>query len=141
MLVNFNVVFSEIIPFSSSSTPEFSGHGPDVGGQHCQCPVHVPFSSGFSGKWCPVSVCCPYSVRIFVKKYVRCLSIRPDKDERELSGLSLYLSADMCHGHELNEQLFRKSSRSHGHGQGVKSVSTELCSTQRKVSVESSFSI
>ena len=34
---------------------------PDVGGQHCQCLVFVRIS----GKSCPVSVCCPDSVRIF----------------------------------------------------------------------------
>ena len=72
----------------------------DVGGQHCPCPVRVLFLSGFSGKSCPVSVCCPDSVRIFCpvsvcpdsvclesvrcpdsvrilrKKAVRCLSVR-----------------------------------------------------------------
>ena len=37
----------------------------DVGGQHCPCPVRVSFLSGFSGKFCPVSVRCPDSVRIF----------------------------------------------------------------------------
>ena len=33
---------------------------------------------------------------VFYKKAVRCLSVRPDKDETELSGLSLSLSADVC---------------------------------------------
>ena len=37
----------------------------DVGGQHCPCPVRVSFLSGFSGKFWPVSVRCPDSVRIF----------------------------------------------------------------------------
>ena len=31
----------------------------DVGGQHCPCPVLVSFLSGFFGKSCPVSICCP----------------------------------------------------------------------------------
>ena len=31
----------------------------DVGGQYCPCPALVSFLSGFSGKKCPVSVCCP----------------------------------------------------------------------------------
>ncbi len=54
---------------------------------------------------CPVSVCpdfvcldsvrCPGFVRISRKNSVRCLSVRPDKDKTELSGLSLSLSADV----------------------------------------------
>ena len=51
---------------------------------------------------CPDSVCldsvrCPDFVRIFKKNSVRCLSVRPDRDKTELSGLSLSLSADVCH--------------------------------------------
>ena len=66
----------------------------------CPCPVRVSVLSGFSGKTCPVSVCCPDSVQIFcpvsvcpdsvcldsvrcpdsvrnfVKNPVRCLSVR-----------------------------------------------------------------
>ena len=46
--------------------------------------------SGFSKKSCPVFVCldsvpCPDSVQIFRKKAFRCLSVRPDNDEKELS--------------------------------------------------------
>jgi len=48
----------------------------DVGGKYCPCPVLVSFLSEFSGKSCTVSVCCPDFVRIFVKKTVRCLSVR-----------------------------------------------------------------
>ena len=55
-----------------------------------------------SGVWilCPNfvyldSVRCPDSVRNFRKNAVRCLSVRPDKGETELSGLSLSLSADV----------------------------------------------
>ena len=33
----------------------------DLGGQPCACPVIVSFLSGFLGKSCPVSVCCPDS--------------------------------------------------------------------------------
>ena len=52
-----------------------------------------------------MSVCPDFSVLIlsavrilsrFKKKAVRCLSVRPDKDETELSGLPLHLSADVC---------------------------------------------
>ena len=77
-----------------------SNYSSDVGGQYCPCPVLVSFLSGFSGKSCPVSVCCPDSVRIrcpvsvcpdsvcldfvsfpdsvriFGKNAVRCLSVR-----------------------------------------------------------------
>ena len=74
---------------------------PGSGGQHCPCPVLLSFLSGFSGKSCPVSVYCPDSVRIIEKKAARCLSVRPNKDEIELPGLSLSLSADIC----LIEQL------------------------------------
>ena len=63
---------------------------PEVDGQHCPCLVFF----GFSGKSCPVSVCCPDSVRIFypvsvcpdsvwldsvrsfLKNPVRCISVR-----------------------------------------------------------------
>ena len=68
----------------------------DVGGQHCPCPVLVSF---LSGKSCPMSVCCldsvrcSNSVRIIEKSYP--LSVCPDKDETELSGLSLSLSVDV----------------------------------------------
>ena len=93
----------------------------DVGGQHCPCPVLVSFLSWFSIKSCLVSVCCPdflsgvclsgFCLSRFCqlsrfcplsgfcpdyrKKAARCLSVRPDKDETQLSGLSLYLSADV----------------------------------------------
>ena len=89
----------------------------DVGGQHCPCPVLISFLSGFSGKSCPVSVCCPdflssvclsgfclpgfYLSRFspptrfcpdFRKKLsVVCLSGRT----RTRSGISLFLSADV----------------------------------------------
>ena len=95
-----------------------SGTQSDVGEQHCPCPVFVSFLSGFPGKSCPVSVCCldfvrilcpvsvcpdffsldsvrwPDSVRI-LEKALRCLSVRSEKDETELYGLSLTLSADV----------------------------------------------
>ena len=143
---------------------EIKPHQQDIGGQLFPYPVLVSFLSGFSGKSCPVSVCCPDSVwldsvscqdsvrtfrkmlsgiflvsilsaveilsgffgkrlsaarlsgfsskivcpgsvrrtvsgldsvRILAKKALRCLSVRPDKDETELSGLSLSLSADV----------------------------------------------
>ena len=38
---------------------------PDVGGQHCPCPVLVSFVSGLAEKSCPVPVYCPDCVRIF----------------------------------------------------------------------------
>ena len=53
--------------------------------------------SGFSARCLSVSILS--AVRIlsdFRKKAVRCLSARPDKDETELSGLSLSLSVDVC---------------------------------------------
>ena len=69
------------------------------------CPLSG-FCPEFRKKRCPVSVCpdsvClnsvrrPDSVRNFAKNPFRCLSVRPDKDETELSGLSLSLSADVC---------------------------------------------
>ena len=69
------------------------------------CPLSG-FCPEFRKKRCPVSVCpdsvyldsvrCPYSVRNFRKNAVRCLSVRPDKDKTELSGLSVSLSADVC---------------------------------------------
>ena len=61
---------------------------PDVGGQHCPCPVLVSFLSGFPVKSCLVSVCYTDSFRIFhpvsvsilsgnfVKNAVQCLSVR-----------------------------------------------------------------
>ena len=73
---------------------------PELSGQHCLGPVLVRFLSGFSGKFClvsvrcpdfvrircPVSVCpdfvcrvfvrCPDSVRIPMIFFVRCLSVR-----------------------------------------------------------------
>ena len=79
--------------FLSTSEPELSG-------QHCLGPVLVRFLSGFSGKFClvsvrcpdfvrircPLSVCpdfvcrdfvrCPDSVRIPMNFFVRCLSVR-----------------------------------------------------------------
>ena len=70
----------------------------DVGGQRCPCPFRVSFYPGFSVKSCPMSVCCPDSVRILDKKAVRCLSARPNKDETELSGPSLSLSTDVYFG-------------------------------------------
>ena len=77
----------------------------DVGGQHCPCHVLVSFQSGFPGKSCPMSVCCPYFLsgaclfgfcltrfyqlsgfcQDFAKKAVRCLSVRSDKDETEVN--------------------------------------------------------
>ena len=57
--------------------------------------LRVSFLSGFSRKSFPVSVCYPDSVRNFVKNPVRCLFVRPDRDNTELSGLSLSLSADV----------------------------------------------
>ena len=83
-------------------------HVADIGGQHCPCPALVSFSSGFSGKSCPVSICpdsvsldfvsCLDSVRIFGKNAVRrCLSVRPDKDETELSRFLVSLSTDVWH--------------------------------------------
>ena len=51
--------------------------------------------SGFClSRFCPVSGFCPD----FQKNSVRCLSVRPDKDKTELSGLSLSLSADVWYG-------------------------------------------
>ena len=68
------------------------------------CPLSG-FCPEFCKKSCPMSVCpdsvcldsvrCPDFVRIFKKNSVRCLSVRPDKDKTELSGLSLSLSADV----------------------------------------------
>ena len=81
----------------------------DVGGQHCPCPVFVSFLSGFSENrvwclpavriFCPVSACldsvsCHDSVWTLRRNTVRCLSVRPDKDETELSELSLSLSTN-----------------------------------------------
>ena len=54
--------------------------------------VCVCLMSGF----CPVSVC-PDSVRNFRKNAVRFLSVWPEKDETELSGLSVSLFADVCY--------------------------------------------
>ena len=60
--------------------------------------------------------------------------------------LDIFLVVGICgpaqlsgHGHELNWHLFRKSWRRHGHGHGVKPVSTALCSTQRKKSFGGKF--
>ena len=54
---------------------------------------------------CPMSFCphfvCLDSVRNFRKNAVCCLSVRPDKDETELSGLPVSLSADVWYQHEL----------------------------------------
>ena len=61
-----------------------------VGGQHCPCPVlpekraRCLFAVRILSRFCPE-----------FKKTVRCLFVRPDKDEIELSGLSLSLSADV----------------------------------------------
>ena len=56
--------------------------------------------------FCPDFVCldsfrCPDFVRNFRKNAVRCPSVRPDKDETELSGFSVSLSADVCLGVSL----------------------------------------
>ena len=74
----------------------------DVGGQHCPCLVFerifrnilsgVCLTEFFLSRFYPLSGFCPD----FRKKSVRCLSVRPDKDKTELSGLSLSLSADVC---------------------------------------------
>ena len=97
---------------------DWSQSVPDVGGQHCPCPVLVSFVSGLAEKSCPVPVYCPDCVRIFVrflfvrnlsvsipsavwipsgfsKKSVRCLPVWSVKDEPEVSGLSMSLSADV----------------------------------------------
>ena len=71
------------------------------------CPV-----SGF----CPDSVCldsvrCQDSVRIFRKKAFRCLSVRPDKDKTELSGLSLSLSADVWFLYSYNHFIYNYGHR------------------------------
>ena len=92
----------------------------DVSRQHCPCLPFVrifrKFVSGFRPDFLPgiclsgfclsrfcdiISVCCPGFVRILEKKDIWCLSVRLDKDEAELSGLSLSLSADVCHTIEL----------------------------------------
>ena len=86
---------------SSISSSDFSSYGvlpftilaADVGGKRCPCTVLVSFLSGFSGKSCPVSVRCPDSVWI-IEKAARCLSVRPDQDQTELSGFSPSLSAE-----------------------------------------------
>ena len=69
------------------------------------CPLSG-FCPDFRKKDCPMSFCpdfvcldsvrCPDFVRNFRKNAVRCLSVRPDKDETELSGFSVSLSADVC---------------------------------------------
>ena len=46
--------------------------------------------------FCLDSVRCLDSLRILEKKAVRYLSVWPDKGETELSGFSLFLSADVC---------------------------------------------
>ena len=67
----------------------------------CQDSVRIFRKKSFPVSVCPDSVCldsvrCPDFVRISQKNSVRCLSVRPDKDKTELSGLSLSLSADVC---------------------------------------------
>ena len=87
---------------------------PDVGGQHCPSPVRV-FVRIFQ-KSCPVSVCldsvpCPDSVRIFRKKAFRCLSVRQDNDEKELSGPS---TSGLCLGpsvFRILDHFFEENSR------------------------------
>ena len=63
----------------------------------CPCLVPVSVCPDFSGF---DSVCCPESGfrPDFRKKNVLCLSVRPDKDETEISGLSVSLSADVWVG-------------------------------------------
>ena len=69
----------------------------------CQDSVRIFRKKSFPVSVCPDSVCldsvrCPDFVRISQKNSVRCLSVRPDKDKTELSGLSLSLSADVWRG-------------------------------------------
>ena len=67
----FEITFSHFLKRNDNNNTTFAIYSPDrnsftvsipqkdVGGQHCPCPVLVSFFSGFSGKSCPVSVCCP----------------------------------------------------------------------------------
>ena len=111
-------VFTVIFELVTYSVPKIYGREDstsDVGGQHCPCPVLVSFLSDLSGKSCPVSVWCldsvwifcsdsicldsarfPDSVRNCMKNANQCLSVRPDKDDTEPSGVALSLSADVC---------------------------------------------
>ena len=70
----------------------------DVIGRHCPCPALVSLLSGFSKNCIRCLSVRNYLSRFcpnFRKNAVRGLSVRPGKDETELSGLSLSLSADV----------------------------------------------
>ena len=68
----------------------------DTGGHHCPCPAlpFFVFELIFQKIVSIFSARC-LSVRIS-EKAARCVSVRPDKDETELSWLSLSLSVDVC---------------------------------------------
>ena len=96
--------------YCTSDCPNF----PD---RSVRCLSAVRILSEILLKWCPMSVCPDFSVSIlsavrilsgFKKKAVRCLSVRPDKDKKELSGLSLSLSVDVWLKHWIEDQLHKK---------------------------------
>ena len=84
---------------SCGQTADSPIHRPLV---YVRCLSHVRI---FYRQICPVSVrylsaSILSAVRVlsgFLKKTLRCMSVRPDKDKTELSGLSLSLSADVCY--------------------------------------------
>ena len=127
--MNFSLLMTRVVNgvFTGQNFINVIGCEKDVGGQSVSCPYVVfvrilrkivsgvcllsgfclDFLSGvcLSGfylpRFCQLSGFCP-DLR---KKIVRCLSVQPDKDETELSGLSLSFSADVCPTYGLGLRL------------------------------------